>query len=159
MSDEQLSQAADILHVPTTLAPIAVAYNLSAAPDELHLSPEILAGIFLGDITSWNDSRIAQLNGGAPLPAAPLPVVHRSDGSGTTRVFTAYLEAVSPQWKQKVGSHTSVNWPTGVGADGSGGVAQLLRRTDGGIGYVVLSFARANKLKVAALWNRAGRFV
>src|SRR5262249_34846014 len=113
----------------------------------------------LGVITKWNDTRIAYLNPGAALPSTPIRIVHRSDGSGTTKVFTAYLAAVSPSWKERVGSRTVVTWPVGVGAEGSAGIAHVLRQTEGGVGYVVLSFARTNRLKVAALGNRAGRFV
>jgi phosphate transport system substrate-binding protein len=159
MTDDQLSQAGDVLHIPMTMAPIAVAYNLPGASDELKLTPEVLADIFLGEITRWDDPRIAQLNSTEKLPPTPIRIVHRSDGSGTTKVFTSYLSAVSGKWKKRVGSLTSVAWPVGEGAEGNPGVARLLRRTEGGMGYVVLAFARANYLKVAALWNKAGRFV
>ncbi len=159
MTDDQLSQAGDVLHIPMTMAPVAVAYNVSGTSDELKLTPDVLAAMFLGEITAWNDPRIAQLNSTEALPASPIRVVHRSDGSGTTKVFTTYLSGVSETWKARIGSHTSVSWPVGEGAEGNGGVARVLRRTEGGIGYVVLAFARANELKVAKLWNRAGRFV
>jgi len=159
MTDDQLSQAGDVLHIPMTMAPVAVAYNLTGASDELKLTPDVLAGIFLGEITDWNDPRIAQLNATETLPSTPIHIVHRSDGSGTTKVFTTYLSGVSEKWKQRVGSRTSVDWPVGVGAEGNPGVARVLHRTEGGIGYVVAAFARANELKVAKLSNKAGRFI
>jgi phosphate transport system substrate-binding protein len=160
LTDEQLQQAGDVLHVPMTIAPVAVAYNAQGVPDALALTPDVLAGIFLGEVKGWNDPRIAALNPGAQLPPKPITVVHRRDGSGTTRVFTEYLSRVSQDWKARVGSGTKVEWPGGgLAADGNNGVSEFISKAPGTIGYVSLNFARAKRLKVAALQNKAGQFV
>jgi phosphate transport system substrate-binding protein len=148
-----------VLHIPATIAPIAVVYRFSDAPDDLRLTPEVLSAIFLGEIKTWNDPRIGQLNPDSHLPSTGIRVIHRSDGSGTTKVFTQYLSLANSGWQKRVGSGTTVSWPVGSGLNGNKGVAEYVRRTEGTVGYVSLSFARANKLKRAALWNRAGRFV
>jgi len=159
MTNDELTSAGPVVHIPITVAPVAIIYNQVAAPNELKLTPDVLAGIFLGEITRWDDPRIAWVNGGLKLPPAKIEVIHRSDGSGTTKVLTDYLSRVSPAWKEKVGSRTSVKWPTGTGAVGNDGVAEAVNDTPGSIGYVVLAYARVYRLKVAAIGNRAGRFV
>src|SRR5262249_13840339 len=138
--------------------PVAVAYNSKGVPDGLHLTPEVLAAIFLGEIKGWDDARIAALNPGSALPPWPISVIHRGDGSGTTNVFTSYLSEVSPAWRERVGSGKSVAWPAGVSAIGNEGVSEFLYNVPGTIGYCALSFARAKRLKVAAIANGAGRF-
>ena len=125
----------------------------------MKLTPEVLAGIFLGKITKWNDPRIATLNPGTKLPNLPIGVVHRSDGSGTTYIFTSYLAAISKAWQSKVGAGKSVNWPAGIGGKGNEGVAGSLKQTPGSIGYVELAYAEQNNLSYAAIQNKAGQFV
>ncbi|MBC7105976.1 MAG: phosphate ABC transporter substrate-binding protein PstS [Firmicutes bacterium] len=160
MTDEQLSRAPGaILHIPAVAGAVAVTYNLPELGATLKLTPEILAGIFLGEIKKWNDPRLAEANPGVRLPERDIVVVHRSDGSGTTNIFTDYLSKVSPVWKERVGKGTSVQWPTGVGAKGNEGVAGQVRQTPGSIGYVELAYAIQNRLPYAELRNAAGRFV
>jgi phosphate transport system substrate-binding protein len=159
VSDEQMQQHGTILHVPLTIAPIAVGYTLAAAPDGLKLTGELLADVFLGQIVRWDDRRIAQLNPGVALPPTQVVVVHRGDSSGTTKVFTEYLTATSPVWGGTVGTKTSVAWPVGLAGNGNTGVASIVRRTEGAIGYMSLSFARVNRLKAAQILNRANRYV
>jgi phosphate transport system substrate-binding protein len=139
---------------------VVLTYNLPAlGSSQLRLDAETIAGIFLGQITRWNDPRIAALNPGATLPDANLIVVHRSDGSGTTFVFVDYLSKVSPEWKSQVGAGTSVNWPVGLGGKGNEGVTQQVKQTEGAIGYVELVYAVSNQLSVALIRNSAGEFV
>jgi phosphate transport system substrate-binding protein len=157
MSDEEMSKAQGIQHIPTVLGAVVVTYQAPVA--DLRLTPETLAGVFLGEITKWNDPRIAKDNPGAKLPDASVTVVHRSDGSGTTYVFTDYLAKVSPEWKSKVGAGKSVKWPAGVGAKGNEGVTGLVKQTPGAIGYVELAYANQNKLSMASLKNHDGHFV
>jgi phosphate transport system substrate-binding protein len=157
MSEEELAKAQGIQHVPTVLGAVVVTYQ--APVSELRLTPETLAGIFLGEITKWNDPRIAKDNPGAKLPDAQVTVVHRSDGSGTTYVFTDYLSKVAPEWKSKVGAGKSVKWPAGLGAKGNEGVTGLVKQTPGAIGYVELAYANQNKLSMATLRNHDGQFV
>ncbi len=164
MSDEHLADArakqkSEVLHIPTVLGAVAVAYNLSLEGKTLRLTPEVLADIFLGKITKWNDPRIASLNAGVSLPNRSIIVAHRSDGSGTTFIFTDYLAKVSSAWQKRVGRGTSVNWPIGLGGKGNEGVAGLLKQTVGSIGYVELAYAVKNNLPYAAIQNRAGTFV
>src|SRR2546422_900647 len=135
----------NVLHIPTVLGAIVLTYNLPGVAQQLRFSPDVIAGIFLGTITKWNDARIASLNSGVTLPATDIVVVHRSDGSGTTYGFTDYLSKVSPDWAQKVGKGPSVNWPVGLGGKGNEGVASTVIQTPGGIGYVELGYATANK--------------
>ena len=148
-----------ILQLPTVLGAIVPAYNLPAISAEVKFTPEILAGIYLGQITSWNDKTIAAANPGVNLPNTSIVVVHRSDGSGTTYVFTDYLSKVSPEWKGRVGSNTSVNWPVGLGAKGNEGVAGMIRQMNGAIGYVELVYALQNKITFGPVKNAAGSFV
>jgi phosphate transport system substrate-binding protein len=162
MTDQQLAEAGgpdSVVHVPVTLGAVAVVYNLKDRLGELKLSGPLLADIFLGKTTRWNDPAIAALNPGVALPDAAIVVVHRSDGSGTTFIFVDYLAKVSPEWKQKVGVATSVNWPTGLGAKGNEGVTGQVRQTPGAVGYVELTYAEQNAIPTAAIQNRAGEFV
>jgi phosphate transport system substrate-binding protein len=157
MTEEELRKAPDAVHVPVTLGAVAVVYN--GPPDGLKLTPDVLADIYLGKITRWNDARIAALNPGAVLPSGTIKVVHRSDGSGTTAVFTEYLAKVSPAWKQQVGAAKSVKWPLGLGGKGNEGVSGTVKATPGSIGYVELAYAKQNDLPMAALKNAAGAFI
>lgn len=158
MKDEQLAKRPDVVHVPTVLGAVVVTYHAPGVK-ALKLTPELLAGVFLGKITRWNDPALARVNPGEQLPDAAIAVVHRSDGSGTTNGFTDYLSKVSPEWKQQVGTGTSVRWPVGLGGKGNDGVAALVKQTPGAIGYVELAYATQNKLALAALRNRDGNFV
>jgi phosphate transport system substrate-binding protein len=148
-----------ILHFPTVAGAVALAYNLPGFAQPLQLTPELVAGIYLGKITSWNDKRIAAANPGVSLPSAPILAVHRADGSGTTNIFTSYLSAVSVEWREIVGANTSVSWPSGVGGKGNEGVAGLVRQTPGALGYVELAYAKQNGLPVALVKNKAGQFM
>jgi len=159
MTDEQLKKApSELLHIPTVLGADVVTYNLPNSP-KLRFTGEVLADIFLGKITKWNDERITSLNPGVSLPGDPIIVVHRSDGSGTTYIWVDYLSKVSKEWEQKVGRGTSVNWPVGLGGKGNEGVAGQVKSTPGALGYVELAYAAANKMPVASVKNPAGKFV
>jgi len=157
MTDEEIARIPDVLHVPTVLGAVVIAYN--APIPSLRLTPELLAGIFLGKVTRWNDPAIAKVNPGAQLPDLAVTVARRSDGSGTTAVFTDYLAKVSPAWKAGVGAGKSVKWPVGLGGKGNEGVTGLVKQVPGSIGYVELAYATQNKLSLAALQNREGAFV
>ncbi|HET9596941.1 MAG TPA: phosphate ABC transporter substrate-binding protein PstS [Anaeromyxobacteraceae bacterium] len=157
MDEAELARAPGVVHVPTVLGAVVVTY--SAPVQGLRLTPETLAGIFLGEITRWNDPKLAADNAGATLPDAPIAVAHRSDGSGTTYVFTDYLSKVSPAWKAKAGTGKSVKWPVGIGGKGNEGVTGLVKSTPNAIGYVELAYANQNKLAVASLKNADGQFV
>jgi phosphate transport system substrate-binding protein len=160
MSDEQLKQASvPILHFPTVLGADVPSYNVPGVSGELNFTPEALAGIFLGKITKWNDPAIASANSGVKLPGDDIVVVHRSDGSGTTYIFTDYLSKVSPEWQSKVGKATSVNWPVGLGGKGNEGVAGLIQQTPDSIGYIELIYAVQNKIAYGRVKNAAGVFV
>lgn len=161
MTDEELGKAkgGDIMHFPTVLGAVAIAYNLSNFQGQLRLTGPVIADIFLGKIKKWNDPRIAALNPGAALPGSDILVVHRSDGSGTTYVFSDYLSAVSPAWAQGPGRGKDVAWPTGLGGKGNEGVAGQIKQIPGAIGYVELAYAKQNNLPVAAVQNQAGEFV
>jgi phosphate transport system substrate-binding protein len=157
MTEEELSRAPGIVHIPTVMGAVVVTYN---APIEgLRLTPETLSAIFLGTVAKWNDPALARDNPGTKLPDAPITVVRRSDGSGTTAIFTDYLAKVSPEWKAGVGAGKSVKWPAGLGAKGNEGVTGLVKSTPGALGYVELAYANQNKLPTAALRNRDGNFV
>jgi phosphate transport system substrate-binding protein len=159
MSDDNLAKApGKILHIPTVAGADVVAYNLPGNP-ALKLDAETIAGIFLGNIKKWNDPRLSALNPGVTLPDQEIVVVHRSDGSGTTYIWTDYLSKISPEWKQKVGTNTSVNWPTGLGGKGNEGVAGQIKQTPGALGYVELIYAIQNKMPYADVKNSAGEFV
>ena len=160
MKDEDLKAAkGEILHIPTVLGADVITYNLPEVSTELKLTPETIAGIFLGTIKKWNDLQITSSNPGVHLPASDITVIHRSDGSGTTFVFTDYLSKVSPEWKERVGAGTSVNWPVGNGAKGNEGVMGQVKQTPNSIGYVELIYAEQNKLPYASVRNLAGEFV
>jgi phosphate transport system substrate-binding protein len=159
MTDEQLKKATgELLHIPTVLGAVVATYHLPGSP-KLRFTGEVLADIFLGKITKWNDARITALNPGVSLPNETLIVVHRSDGSGTTYIWVDYLSKVSKEWEQKVGRGTSVNWPVGLGGKGNEGVAGQVKSTPGSFGYVELAYAITNKLPVATVRNPAGQFV
>ncbi|GAC1684646.1 MAG: phosphate ABC transporter substrate-binding protein PstS [Gemmatimonadaceae bacterium] len=161
MSDDELAKAKGgaILHIPTVIGAVAITYNLPAIPKPVQLTPAVVADIFLGKITKWNDARIVALNGDAKLPGSDILVVHRSDGSGTTYVVTDYLTTVSPAWKSGPGKGKEVQWPVGLGAKGNEGVAGQIKQTPGALGYVELAYAKQNNMPVAALQNAAGKFV
>ena len=159
MTEEQLAATkVPILHLPTVLGAVVPTFNL-AGVETLRFTPEILAGVFLGKITRWDDAAIVQANPGVKLPAQAIVPVHRSDGSGTTYVFTDYLTKVSPEWASTAGKGTAVNWPVGIGGKGNEGVTGLVKQTPNTIGYVELVYAVQNKLPVCAVRNRSGRFV
>ena len=159
MSDDNLSKApGKVLHIPTVAGADVVAYNLPGDP-HLKLDGETVAAIFLGTVTKWNDAKITALNPGVTLPDQEIVVVHRSDGSGTTYIWTDYLSKVSPEWKQKVGTNTAVNWPVGLGGKGNEGVSGQIKQTPGALGYVELIYAKQNKISFADIKNSAGQFV
>ena len=159
MSDENLGKApGKILHIPTVAGAVVLTYNLAGNP-ALKLDGDTVAGIFLGQIKKWNDPKLTALNSGAKLPDQEIVVVHRSDGSGTTFIFTDYLSKVSGEWKEKVGNNTSVNWPAGIGGKGNEGVSGQVKQTPGAIGYVELIYATQNKMPYAEVKNTAGEFV
>jgi phosphate transport system substrate-binding protein len=159
MSDDNLAKApGKLLHIPTVAGADVVAYNLPGNP-ALKLDSDTIAGIFLGQIKKWNDPKIAALNSGVSLPDQEIVVVHRSDGSGTTYIWTDYLSKISPEWKQKVGTNTSVNWPVGLGGKGNEGVSGQVKQTPGALGYVELIYAIQNKMPYADIKNSAGEFI
>jgi phosphate transport system substrate-binding protein len=147
-----------VLQIPTCLGGVAVAYNLTGNP-ALRLDPDVISDIFLGKISMWDDPRIAAANPGVSLPSAPIHIVHRQEGSGTTFIFSEYLTKVSPEWKRRVGTGQSLHWPVGQGAKANAGVAGLLRQTPNAIGYVELIYALGNGMTTAAVRNRSGRYV
>jgi phosphate transport system substrate-binding protein len=161
MTDAQIAAVkGNVRHVPTVLGAVVVTYNLpSVSGASLRFDGPTLADVFLGRITRWNDRRIAGLNPGVALPAEDIIVAHRSDGSGTTYIFTDYLAKISPDWKEKVGRATSVQWPTGLGGKGNEGVTQQVKQSEGSVGYVELIYAISNGLPVARLKNAAGSFI
>ncbi len=164
MNDDQLKQYRDkhgfgILHFPTVLGADVPTYNLPGVSVQLNFTPEALAGIFLGKITKWDDPEIAKANAGVKLPGANIVVVHRSEGSGTTYVWTDYLSKVSPEWKTKVGVAASVNWPVGLGGKGNEGVSGQIQNTPNSLGYVELIYAIQNKMKYGKVKNSAGVFM
>ncbi len=148
-----------VVHIPTVAGAVVLAYNLPGLAAPLKLTPENVTGIYMGRITMLNDKAIAASNAGVALPAMPILAVHRSDGSGTTNIFTTYLSLVSGEWKELVGANTAVSWPSGVGGKGNEGVAGMVRQTPGAVGYVELAYAKQNRLAVASLRNKAGNFV
>ncbi len=160
MADEQLAQAkVPVLHFPTVLGAVVPTYNLPGIVGAIRFTPQALAGIFLGTITKWNDQALASANPDLKLPAHDIVVVHRSDGSGTSYVFTDYLSKVSPQWQKAVGRNTAVKWPVGLGGKGNEGVAGLVQQTPDSIGYVELIYAVQNELAYGPVQNAAGAFV
>ena len=160
LSDKELAAApGKLIHIPTVMGAVVVTYNVPGIGKGLKLSPEVLSQIYLGKITKWNAPQIAQENAGLTLPGKPIIVVHRSDGSGTTNIFTDYLSAVSPEWAKRVGVGASVRWPVGLGGKGNEGVAGQIKTTPYTIGYVELAYAFENKLHFAFLKNSAGSYV
>lgn len=161
MSDEELARAKGgaIMHIPTVLGADVMTYNVPGVAQGLKLTGDVIADIYLGKVKKWNDSRLATLNPGVSLPAGDILVVHRSDGSGTTYIFTDYLSAVSPEWKRVVGKGKEVKWPTGIGSKGNEGVAGQVKQTPGSIGYVELAYAKQNRLSYASVRNASGQFV
>ena len=160
MTDEQLASVKfKILHLPTVLGSVVPAYNIPGFKGELKFTPDVIAGIYLGKITSWNDPAIAKANPDAKLPGQGIIVAHRSDGSGTTYVWTDYLSKISPEWNTSVGKGTSVKWPTGLGAKGNEGVAGMIRQMDGAFGYVELIYAVQNHMTYGTVKNASGNFV
>lgn len=160
MTDEQLKEArTKILHVPTVLGADVPAYNIPGVTAELKFTPETLAGIFLGRITSWNDASLKKDNPEVNLPNQSIILIHRSDGSGTTYIWTDYLSKISPEWQSQVGKGTSVKWPVGLGGKGNEGVAGMIRQMPGAIGYIELIYAVQNKIPYGVVKNAAGNFV
>ena len=161
MSDAEMANAkgGPILHIPTVMGAVVATYNVPAISQPLKLTGAVLADIFLGRIRRWNDARIATLNPDAALPNQEILVVHRSDGSGTTYIFTDYLSNVSPAWKSGPGTGKEVQWPAGLGAKGNEGVAGQVKQTPGSIGYVELAYAKQNRLPFASMQNASGEFV
>jgi phosphate transport system substrate-binding protein len=160
MTDEQMQQAPGrILHLPTVLGAVVPVYNIPNFKGEIKFSGPVLADIFLGKITKWNDPALAKLNGGTNLPSTDISVVHRAEGSGTTYIWVDFLSKVSPEFKQKVGVNTSVKWPVGLGGKGNEGVAGLVQQTPGSIGYVELIYALQNKIAYGPVQNADGEFV
>jgi len=161
MSDGELASARGgrILHIPTILGAVTVTYNVPGVGTGLRLTPELLGTIFNGTLRNWDDPRIRQLNPAARLPHRAIVVTHRSDGSGTTYIFTDFLSSASSMWRRTIGTGKSVSWPVGLGGRGNEGVAGLVKQTPGAIGYVELAYANQNHLPVAAVRNRAGNFV
>jgi phosphate transport system substrate-binding protein len=160
MSDDMLAKASGpVLHFPTVLGAVVPIYNIEGVSTQVKFTGPVLADIFLGKITKWNDAAIAKLNPGVSLPSSAITVVHRSDGSGTTFVWADYLSKISGEWKEKVGANSSLNWPVGVGGKGNEGVAGLVRQSPGSIGYVELVYALQNKIAYGAVQNQSGEFV
>jgi phosphate transport system substrate-binding protein len=161
MTEEQIGAVkGNVLHVPTVLGAVVLTYNLpEVGGSKLKFDGPTIAQIYQGTITKWNDKAIARLNPGVKLPDSDIIVVHRSDGSGTSYIFTDYLSKVSPEWQEKIGKATSVNWPVGLGGKGNEGVTQQVKQTEGSIGYVELIYALSNNLAYATVKNAAGSFV
>ena len=164
LSDAQLKeikekQGTDILHIPTVMGAVVITYNLPVAGKDLKLTPEVLAGIYLGQIKNWSDPAIKAVNPDKNLPDQAILVCHRSDGSGTTNIFTDYMVKISKTWAVNIGKGTSVNWPVGLGGKGNEGVAGLVKQSEGALGYVELAYAVQNNLPYASLKNKDGEFV
>jgi len=164
LNEDQMKEISDkqhshILHFPTVMGAVVLTYNLPGVGSDMHMTPEVLADIYLGKITKWNDEKIASLNPSMKLPDEAILVAHRSDGSGTTNIFTNYLSKVSPEWKEKIGQGTSVNWPVGLGGKGNEGVTGVVKQSEGGFGYVEIAYAIQNHMPYCLLKNSAGKFV
>ena len=151
--------SAPVIHIPVTAGAVVLSYNLPEVKDTLMLSPSVLAEIFLGKITKWNDPKIAAINKGAKLPSTSIVIAHRSDGSGTSNIFTTYLSKVSEDWNKTVGKGSSVNWPVGLGGKGNEGVAGLIKQTPGAIGYIELAYAIQNSMPYAKMQNKSGNWI
>jgi phosphate transport system substrate-binding protein len=160
MNDNEIAAVkGNVVHIPTVLGGVVPTYNLPGVTETVRFSPDVLAEIFLGAITRWDDIRLKSGNPGVTLPSRPIVVIHRSDGSGTTYIFTGFLSNVSPDWQGKIGQGKSVNWPVGIGSKGNEGVSATVQQTPGAIGYVELGYAVMNKMPVGAVRNRDGNFV
>ncbi len=160
MNDDQLKSAkVKVMHIPTVLGAVVPVYNIPGVNKDLNFSGDVIADIYLGKITKWNDPRIAKDNPGVNLPANPILPVYRSDGSGTTYIFTDYLSKICPVWASKVGKNTSFKWPTGIGQKGNEGVAGMVRQSPNSFGYVELIYAVQNKMSYGSVKNAAGKFV
>jgi len=160
MNDEQTKKiGVPVLHIPIVSGAVVITYNLPGNNNNIVLTADVIADIFLGKIAKWNDPRIISKNKGVDIPAFPILVAHRSDGSGTTAIFTNYLSKVSPDWQKKVGSGGAVNWPTGLGGKGNEGVSGLVKQTPGAIGYVELIYALQNKMDYAKVVNKNGKII
>jgi phosphate transport system substrate-binding protein len=159
MNAAELAAAPGILHIPTVAGAVTVAYNIPGVGAGIHLTGDVVADIFLGKITNWNDPRITKLSPGTKFPNLGITPFHRSDGSGTTNAFTTYLSEVSPDWKSQVGAGKSVRWVKGLGGKGNPGVAELIKQNEGGIGYIELAYAVKNVIPYAAIRNAAGKFI
>ena len=158
LTDEQLQKASGVQHIPTVMGAVVIVWNLPGV-QQLRIAPETLARIYLGKVTKWNDAALKNDNPTAKLPDTAITVAHRSDGSGTTNIFTDYLSKVSPDWKSGPGKGTSVNWPAGLGGKGNEGVTGLVKQTEGAVGYVELAYANQNKLPTAELKSHDGQWV
>jgi len=160
LTEEQAKKmGVPVLHIPMCSGAVVISYNLPELKDTLKLTPSVIADIFLGKITKWDDAKIAAVNSGVKLPSTDIVIAHRSDGSGTTNIFTDYLSKISDEWKAKVGKGTAVNWPQGVGGKGNEGVAGLVKQTPGGIGYIELAYAIQNNMSFAKIQNKSGNFI
>jgi phosphate transport system substrate-binding protein len=160
MTDEQLAQSkVKILHFPTVLGAVVPTYNVSGVTGDLNFTQKAVAGIYMGQIAKWNDPELAKANPGVKLPGDDIVVIHRSDGSGTSYIFTDFLSKASADWKAKVGTATSVNWPVGLGGKGNEGVSGLVKQTPGSIGYIELIYAVQNKIDYGKVQNASGKFV
>jgi len=160
MTDAQIQAVnGNVYHLPTVLGSVVPTYNIPGVTAQLRFNGDVLAGIWLGQITKWNDSRLTALNPGVALPDQDIVVAHRSDGSGTTYIWTDYLSKVSPDWAQRVGKGTSVNWPVGLGGQGNPGVANIVKQTPGAIGYVELIYALQNQIGYGLVQNKSGNFI
>ncbi len=160
MSDSAIAAiSGNVLHIPTVMGAVVAIYNLQGVSQAVRFTPDVLADIFLGKVTKWNDARLASINPGVTLPAADIIVVHRAEGSGTSFAFTDYLSKVSPEWQQRVGKGPSVNWPVGLGGRGSEGVSATVSQTPGAIGYVELAYATTNKIQFGTVRNSSGNWI
>jgi phosphate transport system substrate-binding protein len=160
LNDEQTTKmAAEAVHIPMCAGAVVLSYNLADVKDTLKLTPDVIANMFQGKIKTWNDPAIAAINPGVKLPNTPLVIAHRSDGSGTTNIFTTYLSKVNAEWATKPGKGSAINWPAGLGAKGNEGVAGLIKQTPGAIGYIELAYALQNKMAFASIQNKGGQFI
>ena len=159
MTAAELAAAPGILHIPTVAGPVCIAYNIPGVGPGIRLTGPVIADIFEGKITKWNDGAITRLNPGTRFPGTSIFVAHRSDGSGTTNIFTTYLSEISPSWSSDIGAGKSVRWPVGLGGKGNAGVAQLIKANEGGIGYIELNYAVKNVIFYAAVRNKSSKFI
>lgn len=158
-ADQAQKIGVPVLHIPMCSGAVVISYNIPGVSDTLKITPDILVNMYLGKIKNWNDPAIAKVNPGVKFPNMPVMIMHRSDGSGTTNIFTDYLSHVSATWKSQVGKSTAVNWPVGLGGKGNEGVSGLIKQTPGGIGYIELAYAIQNKMLFAKLQNKSGNFI